>query len=321
MSVLQHLGAVVVELLREDPRRLLLGEDVADGGMLGLSRLAYADELLRPRILTTPLVPHAFVGHVAGLALAGWHPLALLPSTSALIEGMAALRDVSRVPWSSGDERRMPALFVAPFGPGFGLGSDCDQSVDAQLASIAGIRLFCAGSAREAGAWLRTSADAAVETGPTVLLLPRSLLLQELDPGEAMSVLTRDVGRPATIRTGPQVTVFAWGAAVEPAVAACEHGGIEATVVDIGCLAPLDRSALLEAARATGKIVIVHAGPRSHGLGAELAALFADQAILTLDAPVLRVTGQDGPLAPREEHLALPEVAHIAAAIEHVATY
>ena len=140
----------------------------------------------------------------------------------------------------------------------------------------------------------------------------------------------------AVLREGERATVFAWGEALEPALAAAEacakQGDISVNVVEIGCLAPLDEQLLVELANATGKIVIAHAGPRRGGIGAELAALFAERSILHLDAPIIRVTGElagelvDEPADPvlfagHEEHLASPSAAAIARAITHVVHY
>lgn len=327
MSALQPMARLIAELLREDGRRCLLGEDVHSGGMLGLSRVAAEDEQLRPRLLGSPLTSVAHVAHAGGLALAGLRPIALLPSASALLEALAAVRELGRLRWRSGDQRAVPALFIAPNGPGFGIGGEAAESVEATLAAVPGLEVWCAGRTEELCGLLRSAAEFDEGTGPRVLLLPRGVVVRDLD-------VDTDLDAPlprtptAVLREGQHATLFAWGEALEPALAAadaCAHDealGIFVTVVDVGRLAPLDEALLIEQASATGKIVIAHAGPRRGGLGAELAALFADHSILHLDAPILRVCGELHELvAGHEEHHASPSAATIAEAIAHVVRY
>jgi pyruvate/2-oxoglutarate/acetoin dehydrogenase E1 component len=335
MSALQPLARLVAALLREDDRRCLLGEDVRSGGMLGLSRIAAEDEQLRLRLLGSPLTGAGLVAHAGGLALAGLRPIVLLPSASALLEALPALREISRLRWRSGDQRVIPALFVAPNGPGFGIGGEAAESVEATLAAVPGLELWCAGRTEDLCAYLRsaaefvdadqaTAATAERGAGPRVLLLPRSVIVRDLMTDVD---LTASLPRSPTavLRKGDQATVFAWGEALAPALMAAEacaqQSGIEVAVVELGCLAPLDEALLIELANATGKIVIAHAGPRRGGLGAELAALFADHSILHLDAPITRVAGDSGLVAGHEEHGASPSATAIAEAITHVVHY
>ncbi|GEM_PF-1250742 len=356
MSALRHLSSLVAALLREDERRCLMGEDVRNGGMLGLSKAAAEDEDLRPRLLGSPLTNAAQVVHAGGLALAGLRPIVLLPSSSALLEALAALRELGRLPWRRGgrhaegdpqdgngngesepDEHPLPVLFVAPNGPGFGLGGEASESVEASLAGVPGLELWSAGRVEDLCPYLRSAADfdAATSDRIRVLLLPRSVLVTELEPpeGETEVEISAPLGRPptATLRAGDRATVFAWGASVGPALRAAERcaagsddaPGFEVRVVEVGRLAPLDEDLLVEAADATGKLVIAHSGPRSHGLGAELAALFAERSILHLDAPVLRVCGDldSSSSTGHAESSASPTSAAIAAALHTVVHY
>jgi len=320
MTVLEHLAECVADLLREDEHRVVLGEDVADGGMLGLSRQVIADSELRTRVKSTPLSPTSLAAHAAGLAASGARPIVLLPGVEMLVEGLAGLREAALWSWRNDDAVPVPLLFVAPCGPGLAQGGLCAEAPEAMLARIPGLTLLCAGQAEDAGAWLRAAAEHAVDEGPTVLLLPRSILL-----ATCRGPMAHDLGRSPTsshpVRGGLQATVFAWGEALAVTLEAVERAGVEAAVVDVACLAPLDLSTLEAEARATGRLVIVHTGPRAGGLGAELAAHFADAAILHLDAPVERVTGADAPLHPADENAAVPTVERVAEAITRIANY
>ncbi len=319
MRVLDHLAQVLAELLRADDRRVLLGEDVADGTMLGLSRPAAEDPELARRLVSTPLCPTIAPAHAAGMAAHGLRPIVLLSSSMPLLEGLAALREASLLSWREQGKRNAPVLFVAPVGPGFGLGGEAGEAPEAVLARVPGLRVLLAAQPDEAGALLRAAAEMWAGEEPTVLLYPRTVLLG--DTASPATALARRFATPHRIRDGRRATVFAWGESVEVARMAVEQTELDVAIVNVECLSPLDRPRLVAEAQATGKIVIAHAGPPGAGLGAELAALFADEAILYLDAPITRVTGAAAPLHAHDEALAVPSVAQMCDAVVRVANY
>ena len=320
MTVLAHLAEVVAELLREDERRVLLGEDVLDGGMLGLSRLAVKDRGLAARVIATPLVPTVPFAHAAGLAAAGRHPLMLLPGASTLLEGLAGLREAALWAWRNEGAVSVPLCIIAPCGPGLGVGGDAGEATAAMLAAVPGLHVVCASRPEQVGAGLRAAVEHAAGHGPTVLLLPRRVLLDA-----SQGPFARELGRSPTaahrVRDGAAVTVMAWGEALPVALRAVEAAGADAAVVDVACLAPLDLPALEAEARATGRVLIVHAGPRTGGVGAELAAHFADATILTLDAPIVRVSGAEPPLRALDEADALPRLERVVEAVQRLSRY
>ncbi len=319
IALLCRLGEEVAALLREDPRRVVVGEDVADGGMLGLTRACRDDETLANRLLSQPLTPAATFAHAAGLAMAGRRPLVLLPSASALFEGLAGLAELCRIAASAGGERSRAALIIAPTGPGFGLGGHGCSSPEDLLATLPGLRVLCLGDADEAVALLRSAANFEGGEQPTLLLLPRSMLLTEVTKGSLRDSLERPLGGARILCEGEQATVYAWGSCVARALEAAEASGFAVTVVDLGGLAPLDVDTLAVAAR-TGKLVIAHPGERN-AIAAEVAAVLACHAILHLDAPILRVGGVAGPVVYTEESTTLPSVDALVRAITEVVNY
>src|SRR5690606_11702201 len=154
MSTLERLSEIVAELLQGDLRRVVLGEDVRQGGHIGLTRAAMRDPGLGLRVLATPLTPAESLAHATGLALAGRRPIVVFASATARLEGYAALRELGRVALTSAGERSAPVLIVAPTGPGFGLGGDGAEAPDGVIAAVPGLRVAILGDAREAGAML-----------------------------------------------------------------------------------------------------------------------------------------------------------------------
>ncbi|HET6583224.1 MAG TPA: transketolase C-terminal domain-containing protein [Nannocystaceae bacterium] len=319
MNVASILADVLAELLRDDPSRVLLGEDVTTGGMLGLSRACASDPELARRLIATPLVPTVALAHAGGLALAGLRPIVLLPGLFAAFEGLAGLREVAAMAWRTAGDRTAPVLVVAPCGPGFGLGGDAGEGLESVLVRVPGLRVVCVGRPHDAAPMLRAAAEFEASEDPIVLLVPRTILAAELD-GSSRAELTRQLHAAQRVRIGAAATVFAWGEGVELALEAVAETGVDATVVDVASLRPLDRETIVEAARDTGKIVVVHAGPPG-GVGAELAGLVADEAIDWLDGPIVRVGGDEPPLAAGEELRGLPTVERIARALERVTTW
>ncbi|MCA9690949.1 MAG: hypothetical protein KC636_15185, partial [Myxococcales bacterium] len=176
MIVRDQLARRLAALLRDDPRRVLLGEDARDGGMLGLTRACVEDPELEARVIGTPLVPALALAHAGGLAIAGLRPIVALPSAAALYEGFAALRELCRLSLCTDDERSAPVLLLAPCGPGLGLGGDGADELSSLLAPLSGLRVLACSDPREAAALVREAAEFTAGEQPTVVLLPRDQL-------------------------------------------------------------------------------------------------------------------------------------------------
>jgi pyruvate/2-oxoglutarate/acetoin dehydrogenase E1 component len=298
-----------------DPRRVVLGEDVRDGTIFGLTRRLVDDAALQRRVLATPLVPGSMLTHAAGMACGGARPIVVLPSVTALVEGLSGLREAARLRARSRDLVRVPLLILAPTGPGLGLGGDSAAGIETILLGVPGLRIISAGPGDTLPSLLRGAAEL-VEDGPVVLLLPRASLLDEVvGDGEPI-----DAACARVLRRGRAATVFTWGSAVELCLAALPIADRDAGLVELVTLSPLDDATLFDEARRTGKLVIVEPNANDPGVGAELAARLADAAILSLDAPVTRVRGKADPFGGDEAALS-PPIDAIVAAIRAVADY
>ncbi|RMG96008.1 MAG: hypothetical protein D6705_12375 [Deltaproteobacteria bacterium] len=290
--------------LRSRPDLLVLGEDVLDGGVFGLSRVAAADEDLRPRLCPTPLVPGTMAGHAAGLGLAGRSALIVAPSASAVLDGMAdLLAAADPAAWAAMDAPA-PFKLLVPVGPGLGTAEDADRPVEALLAAVPGLALLAAGRPET----LLPAFDALLDApGPTALLVPRRVLLAP-QPG---SVAALDPSGLDRLTEGRRGTIFAFADAVAPALEA--GAGLDVTVAELWRLDPLPADAIGEAAR-TGHVVIAHPGPDSL-VAHRIAAVCAGEAVWHLDGPVRIVGGARPPLGPAAEHLSVPDAEAIYAAL------
>ncbi|MGB1700741.1 MAG: hypothetical protein ACPHRO_12345, partial [Nannocystaceae bacterium] len=179
--------------------------------MLGLTRIAMNDEQLVDRLLGLPLTSTAGLSHAAGLAIGGARPMVLMPSVAGLVEGLTALRETTRFSKRYDTERSLPLLLVAPCGPGFGLGGDAAMDAVSHLTCVDGLRVLVGSDPSEFPELLRAAASFDAGESPTVLLLPRNLLLREMEaaPGEALD--ERGIDQVRTLERGDALTVFSWG--------------------------------------------------------------------------------------------------------------
>ncbi len=255
------------------------------------------------------------------MALYGLKPVAeiqfvdfIYPAFDQIVSEMAKLR------WRSAGQYSCPVVVRAPYGGGIKGGLYHSQSPEAYFCHTAGLTVVIPSTPTDAKGLLL----AALEGQDPVIFLEPKRLYRTTKEEVKEDRFTVPLGRARIAREGDQVTVFAWGAmvpvSVEAAGAAAERGW-SVEVVDLRTLVPLDLETLLASVRKTGRVVIVHEAPRTGGYGGELAALMAEQALTSLLAPVLRVTGYDTPFPYTLEHSYLPDAPRVLRAIEHVMSY
>ena len=321
MSEITLVEAVTLALAHEldaDPSVLVLGEDVGvNGGVFRAT--AGLIERFPGRVIDTPLAEGLIAGMSVGLAAQGMRPVAeiqfmgfIYPTIDQMLNHAARLRNRTRGRLSC------PMVLRAPFGGGIHAPEHHSDSTEALFAHIPGLRVVIPSSpARAYGLLLAAIRD----PDPVVFLEPKRIyrLFKEhvADSGEALPLDVCFV-----LRTGSDVTLVSWGAAVRETLAAAQAlaaSGIEAEVIDVATIAPLDMPTILESVEKTGRCVIVHEAAGNVGVGAEIAARLADQGLMSLFAPIKRVTGYDTimPLAKLEKAY-LPQTERIVAAAREV---
>jgi 2-oxoisovalerate dehydrogenase E1 component beta subunit len=321
MTMVQAIQDALRVALREDPRVVLLGEDVGrNGGVFRVTEGLQA-EFGSERVADTPLAENGIVGGAIGMALYGMRPVAeiqfvdfIYPAFDQIVSEMAKMR------WRSAGQYACPVVVRAPYGGGIRGGLYHSQSPEAYFCHTAGLTVVIPAGPAEAKGLLLAALAA---EDPVIFLEPKRLyrsVREEVPEGR----FTLPLSQAVVARPGEHVTVLCYGAMVPIALEAAreaEARGWSVEVVNLRTLVPLDAETALASMRKTGRVVIVHEAPRTCGYGAELAALAAEQALTSLQAPVLRVTGYDTPFPYTLEHDYLPDTNRVLRAVEHVMSY
>ncbi len=321
MTMVQAIQDALRIALREDPRVVVLGEDVGkNGGVFRVTEGLQA-EFGEQRVADTPLAENGIVGGAIGMAMYGLRPIAeiqfvdfIYPAFDQIVSELAKLR------WRSAGQYTCPVIVRAPYGGGIRGGLYHSQSPEAYFCHTAGLTVVIPATPSDAKGLLLAALEG---EDPVIFLEPKRLyrsVKEEVPEGR----FTVPLSRARIARPGEHCTVIAYGAMVPVAIEAAESAatrGWSIEVLDLRTLVPLDAETVLESVRRTGRAVIVHEAPRTCGYGAELAALLAERVLTSLQAPVLRVTGYDTPFPYTLEHTYLPDAKRVTDALDHVMSY
>ncbi len=303
MTMAQALNQALAQEMEKDARVLVLGEDVGvNGGVFRITEGLF-DRFGPDRVMDTPLAESGIVGVSIGLAAFGFRPVVeiqflgfIYPAFNQIVSHLSRLRNRTRGRFT------VPLVIRTPYGAGMKALEHHDESSEALFCHIPGLTVVAPSTPSDAKGLLISSIR---REDPVIFLEPAKLYRAEKQdvPEEPFEV---PIGKARLVREGKDLTLVAWGAMVPVSAEAArmaEAKGVSAEILDLRTLAPLDRSAVLESVNKTGRAVIVHEAPRTCGLGAEIAALVGESALLSLKAPVLRVTGPDTiiPLSKSED--------------------
>lgn len=322
LSLVQAVNAALRRAMSENASVLVLGEDVGiDGGVFrateGLFK-AFGEQ----RVLDTPLAEASIAGVSIGLAAQGFRPVAEIQFTGfayACIDQI--LNHASRLRSRTRGRLTCPMVLRSPAGGGIKAVEHHSESPEAMFAHIPGIKVAMPSSpARAYGLLLSAIRD----PDPVVFLEPTRLYRAARgevdDDGVGMPL-----GRCVTLRAGRDVSIVSWGAMIKETLEAADQlaaENIEAEVIDVATLKPLDTATILDSVGRTGRLVIVHEAPMSCGFGAEIAARMASRAITRLLAPIERVTGYDTMMPYlRTEAYYMPSTAAVVAAVRRTMAY
>jgi len=322
MTLVEAINAALARALGDDPNVVLLGEDIGVNGGVFRATVGLQQRFGRERIMDTPLAEALIGGLCVGMAAQGLRPVGeiqfmgfLYPCIDQLVNHASRLRHRTQGRLSC------PMVLRVPHGAGIRAPEHHSESTEAMLVHIPGLRVVMPSSPERAYGLLLAAIR---DPDPVVFLEPtriyRAVKGQVEDNGEALPL---DVA--FVLREGRDVTLISWGAMVKETLAAAEQLAIEnldAEVIDLATLKPYDEETILASVSKTGRCVIVHEAARTGGFGAEIAALVAERALLSLLAPPVRVTGYDTiiPLPRLEQHY-MPSIGRIVAAARKVCQF
>jgi pyruvate dehydrogenase E1 component beta subunit len=316
LTYAQALNEALREEMARDQRVLVLGEDIGEyGGIFTVTR-GLIGEFGHDRVIDTPISEGAIVGAALGLALTGYRPVVEIMFVDFVFVASDQLfNHVGKARYISGGERAVPLVVRTQQGAAGGKAAQHSQSLETLFCHVPGWKVVAPSNAADAKGLLQ----AAIRDGNPVAFLEHKALYFQKGP-----VPTGDspipIGKARVLREGHDVTLIAYSKAVELAVGAADQlagEGIQAEVIDLLTLKPLDVSAILDSVVKTGRVVLIHEGHHFCGFGAELAATIQEKAFRDLKFPVQRVAALDVPIPFNRtlEKTVLPQVAGVVAAV------
>lgn len=319
MNIVEAVNAAMREEMERDERVMVLGEDVGRSGGVFRATEGLQQQFGEERVVDSPLSESGIVGTAIGLATFGMRPIAeiqfmgfIYPAFDQIISHAGRLRNRSRGRFT------VPLVVRAPYGGGIHAPEHHSESTEAIFAHTPGIKVVIPSNPYDAKGLL---ISAIRDPDPVIFLEPKRIyraVKADVPEGD----YTVPIGKANVVQEGEHVTLVAWGAMMKTTAEAAEQlsqEGIDAELIDVRTVSPLDIETIVESVRKTGRAVIVHEAPKTCGLGAEVVALINEKAFLNLSAPPLRVTGFDTvvPL-PKAEHYYLPSVARIVSTVRQV---
>ena len=326
LSMAKALNAGLRAAMDVDPKVLLMGEDI--GALGGVFRVTdgLQKDFGEERVIDTPLAESGIVGTAIGLAMRGYRPVCeiqfdgfVYPAYDQIVTQLAKMGN------RSAGEVRLPVVIRIPYGGGIGAVEHHSESPEAYFVHTAGLRVATPSNADDAY-WMIQQAVASPD--PVVFLEPKRRYWDKAEVDDDRVLRTDDdaphrLDAARVVHPGTDVSLFCYGPMVRTCLAAAEaaatEGAADVEVVDLRSLSPLDLGTVLDSARRTGRVVVVHEAPVTLGLGAEIAARVQESCFYSLEAPVLRVGGFSTPYpAAKIEDEYLPDLDRVLDAVDRV---
>lgn len=305
------------EEMRRDPTVFVLGEDIArQGGIFGQFK-GLPDEFGTQRVIDTPIAETAIVGAGLGAALTGCRPVIDMHFADFLGVAMdEVFNQIAKVRYMFGGQTTVPLVLRAPDGVIRSAAAQHSQSIEAWFLHIPGLKVVIPSNPADAKGLLK----AAIRENNPVLYFENKDLFRQTGPVPEGEYLT-PIGKAQVCREGSDISIITYSIMVSKSLQAAEllaEKGIAAEVLDLRTIAPYDREAILASVRKTKRAMVVHEAPKIGGVGAEIAAMIAEEAIEYLDAPIVRIGLKHLPVpfSPPLERFVVPQVEDIVRAAE-----
>ncbi len=315
MNMVQALNSTMDYRMSRDDSIILLGEDIGkDGGVFRVTdglQEKYGEE----RVLDTPLVELGIIGMAIGMASSGLKPIAEIQFQDFIYTAMdQIINQMAKLRYRTAGLITAPLVVRTPYGGGIRGGLYHSQSGESYFAHTAGLVVVTPSSAYDAKGLLMSAIDS---PDPVIFLEPKKLYrASKMEvPEDEYSI---PIGKANLLNEGDDLTIITYGSMVPTVMKTVSNNNLNADVIDLRTLVPLDIEAITRSVRKTGRVVIVHEAPRTLGMGAEISALISERMIEYLYAPILRVAGPDTPFPYRLEEYYLPNEKRIMAAAKKV---
>jgi 2-oxoisovalerate dehydrogenase E1 component beta subunit len=311
--------------MQNDDRVVILGEDVgARGGVFRVTQ-GFMEEFGEQRVIDTPLAESLIVGVAIGMALHGLLPIAEIQFADFIHPAFDQIvSEAARIRYRSNDDFGCPLVIRAPWGGGVHGALYHSQSIEAFYGHVPGLKVVVPSTPYDAKGMLR----AAIRDPDPVLFLEHKKTYRLIKGDVPDQDYTVPIGTADVKREGTDLTCVAYGlmmhVCLEAAAKLQEEQGISVEVVDVRTIAPLDKQTILESVGKTGKAMVVYEDNRTYGVGAEIIATIAEEAMFDLDGPLVRIGGPDIPAMPFAaplEHFFLPDAQKVGAAMRELAEF
>ena len=317
LNMVQAINLALKEEMQRDSNVVILGEDVGrDGGVFRVTEdllELFGDE----RVIDTPLAESVIVGAAIGMAAYGLKPVTeiqfmgfIYPTIDQIFSHASRIRNRTRGRFTC------PMVVRTPYGAGIKAPDLHSESTEALFCHMPGVKVVVPSSPYNAKGLLISS----IRDPDPVIFLESTRLYRLIKEDVPEGEYTVPLDKARIVQEGKDVTVIAWGSMLHRALQAVE--GFDAEVIDLMTLSPFDEETIFRSVKKTGRVIIVHEAPKTCGFGAELSATIAEDAMLYLKAPIIRVTGYDivMPL-PKLEDYYMPTVERIKKRIEEAMKY
>lgn len=321
LNLLQAVNDALRVEMRRNENVVVLGEDVGRFGGVFRATAGLFEEFGPNRVIDTPLSEGGIIGSAIGMAMYGMRPVPeiqfadfIFPAFDQIVNELAKLR------FRSGGQYAAPMVIRTPYGGGIKGGLYHSQSPEALFIHTAGLKVIAPSNPYEAKGLLLSAMR---QEDPVLFFEPKRIYRAakgEVPEGD----YTIEIGKGNVVREGDHCTVIAWGAMFHEAMIAVDEAakkGIRCELIDPRTLWPLDLELLVQSAKKTGRVVIVHEAARTCGLGAEISSLVQERCFVHLEAPVKRVTGWDTPFPYTLENEYLPRAPRILRGIEETMAF
>jgi pyruvate dehydrogenase E1 component beta subunit len=322
LNMVEAINLALREEMERDDRMVILGEDVGrEGGVFRVTD-GLQEKFGPDRVVDTPLAESGIVAIAMGMAVYGIRPIAEIQFEGFLYPCLDQINNhIGRIRNRSRGRFTCPLVIRVPYGGGIHAPEHHSDSPEAILAHTPGIKVVIPSTPHEAKGLLLSSIR---DSDPVIFLEPKRIyraIREEVPEGDYAIPL----GKARLVQEGKDVTVVAWGAMVREALNAAEQlkgDKIEVEIIDLRTISPMDVEMIIASIKKTGRGVIVHEAPKTCGLGAEIIALINEKALLSLQAPIERVTGFDIPVPlMKTEHYYLPNPKRIVMAVKRVMSF